>query len=156
MREVTENAGADIFSTTPDEDAEMLGAVAPRMGYPAVTVEVGGGVEHGREGAFEDSHAAQYQEIIRNILDYAAGGEETVFEPREFSGIEKYHTPLGVEGEVEYRFDLGEEVSEGEVVATVDGDEIVAEHSGALETVLIEELRDDVGGGNRIFNIATH
>lgn len=156
MRGFTENAGVDFFSTEPERDAEMLGAVAPRMGYPAVTVEVGGGVEHGREGAFEDSHREQYQEAIRNILDYAVEGVETGFESREFSSIEKYHTPMDVTGEIEYHFDLGDDVLEGETVATVNGDhDIVAEQDGALETVLVEELRGDVGGGNRVFNIAT-
>jgi predicted deacylase len=158
LRGFTENAGVEMFSMEPDRDAEMLGAVAPWMGYPAVTVEVGGGVEHCRKGSFEDSDLEQYQEIIRNILNYAVEDAEIDFNPREFSSIEKYHTPMDVEGEVEYHFELGDEILEGETVATVSGDEkheIVAEDDGALETVLAKDLRDDVGGGNRVFNIAT-
>lgn len=158
MRGVTENAGVDIVSSKPDSGAEMLGAVAPKMGHLAVTVEVGGGVEYGREGVFEDSEAENYHDILMNIFEYALRGEETDFSFREFSGIEKNFTPMDVSGEVEYHFGLGDEVLRGETVATVrDGDEIhelKALSDGVLETVLTQVRMEDVKPGNRVFNLA--
>jgi predicted deacylase len=159
MRGVVENAGVETMVSEPDPDAQMLGAVAPKMGHPAVTIEVGGGVMHGREGAFEDEESDTYRDIILNMLDYALRGEEQDFRPREFSSLQKHYLPMdSPSGELEYHFDLGEEVLEGETVATVHGDDeeldIEATTDGALETVLTEDSREEVKPGNRAFNLA--
>jgi|GEM_PF-3776099 hypothetical protein len=34
MREVAENAGVDMVNTVPGRDAQMMGAVLPKMGFP--------------------------------------------------------------------------------------------------------------------------
>ena len=159
MSDVATNAGVEMVNTTPGEDAQMLGAVVPKMGIPAVTIEVGGGVRDGWEGAFEQSHAESYRDIVSGIINYRMEGLESGFKPREFSGIQKNHAPEGVSGEVEYHFDLGDEVLEGEKVATVtDGEEeheLFATTDGALETVLTESSREEITPGNRVFNLAT-
>ncbi len=158
MRSVTENAGVDMVVSEPGEDAEMLGAVAPKMGFPAVTVEVCGGVEHSRDG-FTGVDAEDYENIIRNIFAYALDREENDFSPREFTGLEKNFSTADRHGSIEYHFPLGEEVFEGETVATItskngETHEMEALEDGALETILTEEKRANVKPGNRIFNIA--
>ena len=158
IRNLTENAGADMIVSTPDEDAEMLGAVAPKMGYPAVTIEVGGGVESSEEG-FTAGDASDYENILRSIFAHALEGAENDFDPREFTGLEKNFSTAGP-GVVEYHFPLGEEVLEGETVATLTSDdgeehELEALEDGALETILTGKKRENVKPGNRVFNLAT-
>ncbi|MFB6241587.1 MAG: succinylglutamate desuccinylase/aspartoacylase family protein [Candidatus Nanosalina sp.] len=160
MRGIVRNAGIDTMASEPVEDAQMLGAVAPKMGFPAVTLEVGGGVKYGWEDAFSESEADTYRDVLVNMLDHALRGEETDFQPREFSGLQKRFIPMDFEeGTVEYHFPLGEEVLEGETVATVRTEEgaeqeLEAGTDGALETVLTEDQRNEVKPGNRVFNLA--
>lgn len=159
MRGLTENAGVDMIVSEPGEDAEMLGAVAPKMGFPAVTIEVGGGIGYSDRG-FTAGDGEDYENIIRSIFDYALEGRENSFSPREFTGLEKNFSTAEESGSIEYHFPLGEEVLEGETVATLtseDGEQhdFEALEDGVLETVLTEDRRDNVKPGNRIFNLAT-
>lgn len=159
MRGIVKNAGVETMVSEPGPDAQMLGAVAPKMGFPAVTVEVGGGVMHGREDAFSDSEADTYQDVLLKMLDYALHGEKQEFTPREFSDLQKHWLPMDApSGEVEYHFELGDQVLRGETVATVHGEEgefeVEATIDGALETVLTESFREEVEPGNRVFNLA--
>lgn len=160
MKAVAENAGVDMIRKVPDEDAQMMGAVLPKMGFPAVTVEVGGGVRLGWKGSFEEEEAESYRDIIRNILECRAGRNGSGYDPAEFTVIEKNHAPPEVsDAEVKYHFDLGEEVSEGETVATLrtgDGEEFEMDalSDGVVETLLAEGSRDKILHGNRVFNLA--
>lgn len=159
MRDLALNAGVDFLSSEPGVDAEMLGAVAPKTGFPTLTLEVGGGVEHGYRGSFEGGESERCREILENIFSYALRDQETGFDPLEFTELEKNHTPMDFpEGELEYHFDLGELVVEGETVATLrNGDQeydIHANSDGTLETVLTEDARESVKPGNRVFNLA--
>jgi predicted deacylase len=160
IRDVAENAGVDMINTVPTEDAQMMGAVLPKMGFPTVTLEVGGGVRLGSNGAFEEKEAENYRKALRNILEFKAQGTETDYMPEEFSDIKKNHAPIEIsDAEVKYHFDLGDEVEEGDTVATLsfeDGDvEMESLCDGVLETVLAEGSRNNTRHGNRIFNIAT-
>lgn len=160
MRAVAENAGVDIVKTIPEEDAQMIGAVLPKMGFPTVTVEAGGGVRLGWGTTFDEEDVENYRDIIENILEFRAEGTETDYLPEEFTSIEKNHAPMNVsKAEVDYHFDLGDKVKEGDRVATLsfeDGEvEMAALSDGVLETVLAEDSRDNTRHGNRIFNIAT-
>ena len=160
MKSIAENAGVDMVNTVPGEDAQMMGAVLPKMGFPAVTVEVGGGIRLGWEGSFGEEESESYRDIIESILDFRAREVETDYVPEEFTGIEKNHAPPEVsKAEIEYHFDLGDEVEEGDVVATLSSGEkeleMEALSDGVLETVLAEGSRDKVIHGNRVFNIAT-
>ena len=161
MRDVAENAGVDMINTVPEENAQMMGAVLPKMGFPTVTLEVGGGLRLGRDGAFGAREAESYRKALKNILEFKAQGTETDYMPEEFSDIKKNHAPTEIlDAEVKYHFDLGDEVEKGDTVATLsfeDGDvEMESLCDGVLETVLAESSRNNTRHGNRIFNIATN
>ncbi|GEM_PF-5570573 len=123
-------------------------------------MEVGGGVRLGWDTAFEEEEKEKYKDIIEDIMKFNARGTETDYNPNEFTNIEKNHAPAEVsKAEVEYHFDLGDKVEEGDTVATLsfeDGEvEMEALSNGVIETVLAEDSRNNVRHGNRIFNIAT-
>ena len=120
IRDVAENAGVDMINTVPTEDAQMMGAVLPKMGFPTVTLEVGGGVRLGSNGAFEEKEAENYRKALRNILEFKAQGTETDYMPEEFSDIKKNHAPTEVSNaQIKYHFDLEDRVEEGDTVATL-------------------------------------
>ena len=120
IRDVAENAGVDMVNTVPEEDAQMMGAVLPKMGFPTVTLEVGGGVRLGHHGAFGEMEAEDYREVIKNILEFKAQGTETDYMPEEFSDIKKNHAPTEVSNaQIKYHFDLEDRVEEGDTVATL-------------------------------------
>lgn len=160
MRDLVENSGVDFIASEGDHSgSEVLGAVMPKTGVPALTIEVGGGVENGWTHSFSDEYADSYREIIENILDYAVAGETSNFTGREFNELKKRHTSMDMpEGEIRYNFDLGDAVEEGDEVAVLETDEgdfsFKASDDGVLETVLTEDMRDSVKPGNRIFNVA--
>ena len=169
MKDVSHNAGVDVVVGTPSEGAQMMGAVLPKMGVPAVTLEAGGGERHGKEGSFERDEADSYRSMTANILDYVAVSSESDYEPTEYTDINKVHAPIETpaESKIKYHFDLGDEVLEGDTVATltpidddgkaIENEEIEVEslYNGILETLRSDSSRDDVRNGNRIFNIAS-
>mgnify|MGYP006275966417 FL=1 len=158
MRDVVQNSGVDFIASIGDySDSEVMSAVLPKIGYPAVTIEVGGGVEHSREHSFGEEYRETYREVIENIFDYVLKGEETGFTGREINELDKRHTRLEMsEGRVEYNFELGDEIREGDTVAVLRADEdykLEAHRDGVLETVLTEDRRDSLKPGNRVFNL---
>jgi predicted deacylase len=160
MRDVAENAGVDMVNTVPGEGAQMMGAVLPKMEFPTVTVEIGGGVRLGHQGAFGEREAEDYREVIENILRFKAQGTETDYTPEEFNDIKKNHAPTEVSSaQIKYHFDLEDRVEEGDTVATLSFEdneiEIKSLCDGVLETILAEDSRNNTRHGNRIFNIAT-
>lgn len=169
MKNAAANAGVDVVAGVPGEGAQMMSAVLPKVGVPAVTLEAGGGERHGKEGSFEQDEAESYKGMVTSILDYMAGVNVSDYEPTECTDIEKFaappETPAG--SEVKYHVNLGEEVAEDDAVATItppneDGDdaedekiELKAPYDGIVETVRSGTSRDDIRNGNRIFNIAS-
>lgn len=153
---------------TTGERSTMLAAVAPRMGIPAVTLEIGGAEKpEDPTVRFHEEDRERYRTALGNVLG-AVGvldhdPEET--EMTEIGGLEKRYADVA--GVVRYRRELGDAVAEGEVVAEVydlDAAEVRREVTAPVDGVLEARMErpdpenDGYHGpfdqGTRLFNVA--
>lgn len=136
----------------------MLGAVAPDVGVPAVTLEIGGAERADDVERFTAEDAERYVESVTNILKHldVLAGEAAEHDVIELTRLQQYYAP--VSGAVTYRYDLGDHVDKGDIVAELVGDDtalsVTAEEDGVLEAVAV--LNGEVNQGTRIFNLVTY
>lgn len=136
----------------------MLGAVAPDIGVPAVTIEIGGAERTDDMERFTEEDADRYAESVTNILKHldVLDGEAEEHDVTELTSLQQYYAPVA--GEVTYNYDLGDHVEQGDVVAELVGDDtalsVTAGEDGVLEAIAV--LDGPVNQGTRVFNLVTY
>lgn len=145
------------------DQASMLAAAAPRMGVPAVTLEIGGAERpYDDRDHFTEEDAALYDETVRNLLGHC--GVLDVPEPdtevTELGDLSRTYAETA--GDVVYHADVGEQVEAGETVASVHQNGAVVEEYAARVDGVLEGRKDNGEGeydawvtqGMRLFNVA--
>lgn len=129
----------------------VLAAVAPKIGVPAVTLEVGGSRHFSQEDF--DTYLGAVEDMLAHIgvLDRDVEPDP----PEVFTGLRSVYTP--VSGAVEHVVSPGDRVEEGEVIAVVrDLDGGTRERIRAPVTGLVEMMNQKaaVNQGIRLAKIA--
>lgn len=160
MEGMVTHAGLDyaVIDRPNTLQESMLGSVAPDIGVPAVTIEIGGAEREDDLDRFTGEDADQYVDSITNILQHVGvlPGEADTYEVTELTNLQQYYAPVA--GEVTYRYELGDHVDRGDVVAELVGEDtalsVTAEEEGILEAVAV--LDNPVNQGTRVFNLVTY
>lgn len=159
MKGMTHASGIDVVVRTPVSKLEkdkksFLGYAAPRVGTPAVTIEIGG-ADH-----FTESDEESYKVAVRNILSYTGNlnREHPELESRDLEIFDDVMTLYaGPAGRLDFKRDLGDKVEVGEAIATVESREdeegcsIVSPYKGMLEA---KNMKKVLGNNERVCKIA--
>jgi predicted deacylase len=153
MEQMVRHAGLSyILKTTPrDIGGGVLAGVAPALGVPAVTLEIGGS-RH-----FSGDDFATYRETVHNLLGYADVIDrqpEPVASATVFKGLKPLYT--ATPGMIERQVELGDTVEEGETVAVIHGIDDSRENVRSPVDGVVENLnqREYVNQGIRVAKIA--